>query len=254
MNKNRRRGFVIPFALIVAAILLTSSFFLSKSTTHTINVKQKSLAELQNQYAVKAAMQHAMLKCLLMPTQLYDAAAFSAGRNPYFDFTEYTKSEFNNIKSIFGEPIEITVGGKTFYIKRASNANPGPRFIAKNPKIFDDEKDMSKKWTKIDFNNVDLQKTKNVSNWPSGIRNPDIYLWKFYSDLNFDSSSGTVSSKGLVYPYPFKYSVINMELTALDEQRKYNEEAIKINVVGTTRYRNDESSMASDAVITIRRN
>lgn len=251
---NKRRGFVVPFALIVAAILLTSSFFLSKSTTHTINVKQKSLADLQNQYAVKAAMQHAMLKCLLMPTQLYDAAAFSGGRNPYFDFTEYTKSEFNNIKSIFGDPIEITSkNGSKLYIKRASNANPGPRFIAKNPSKLDDEDD--KRWSQIkSFSNTDLQKSPHVTSWPAGIKNPDIYLWKYYSDLNFDSSSAAVSSKNLVYPYPFKYSVLSMELSALDEQRKYNEEAIKIVVAGTTQYRRSESSMVSDAVVTIRRN
>ncbi len=252
MVLNSKKGFVIPLALIIAVILLTSSIFLSKNTTHTIKVKQKSIAELQNQYAVKSAMQHAMLKCLLMPTQLYDAGAFSIGQNPYFDFAEY--NSMNDIPAAF---TRYQPKGQSFYIKLASPLTPGPRFIAKSPTLYADGHRL--RWSRIQkFTNSDLSPNRtNVPNWPrdmdgANIPNPSLYLWKYYDGIKFEFDRLHHAAFG--YPYDFYYRVKSMDVAALDEQRKYNEEAIKIVVWGETKYRGNSSDMESNAVIRINRN
>lgn len=241
-------------ALSIATILLMAEAFLMTQTQQQIKMIEQQQVRLQAWFAARAVMQHSMLKCQLMPTQLYDAAAFSVGKNPLFDFTEYDSS----LPSMFPT---IAVGGK--YLKLASGFNPGPRFLTAFPGSFPVTE--KARWTKIAaFHADDLQKTTNVSPWPkdflgNDIANPALYLHRFYSDIKFKVSADSQMAGNNLdfpngYPYDFEYFVKDLEVVAVQDQRKYNEEAVKLTVSGKCNYRNNDFEQTLSNVIRIKRN
>lgn len=224
-----KEGSAILIAISVIIILLILETYLMQQTRNNIVMKHKNTSELQSLYAAKGALQHALLKCRLMPTQLYDATCFSVGKNPYFDFTEY------KIK-----PSEVfpAIQLDDYYIKLASEFNPGPRFITKGNGII--QTDEHEKWSTINaFTPEDLQKTSNIKPWPKDIDgkdiiNPAIYLWKFYDDIRFDSDKSSIGS----YPYKFQYNIESIKISSQQSQKKYDLEAIEIYAAGSTQDKN----------------
>lgn len=243
---HNRKGSAIAFALFIAVTLLLSEFFLLAQNNNNIIVRQKNLRDLQSHYAAKAALQHALLKCQLMPTQLYDAASFAAGRNPYFDFGQYQTKP----ASIFASR-----GVEGLFIKLANNVNPGPRFTS----TVDESGNNSTlaNWTEVTgFSNVDLNRTSNVNPWPNGydhnpIPNPSLYLWKYYQDINFRSDNFT---NQIPYPYYFNYDALDLSVLSIQGQRKYKEEAVKVTVVGRAYFKEEEKETTISTIVRIKRN
>lgn len=257
MNKQllqKRSGSAVLVALAIATILLMTEAFLMTQTRQHIKKAELHQVRLQSWFAARGAIQHAMLKCQLMPTQLYDAAAFSVGKNPLFDFTEYDSA----LPAMFPT---IQVGSR--YFKLASNLNPGPRFLTSFSGI--PLANEYEKWSKIaQFHVNDLQNTTNVSPWPkdnlgNDIANPSLYLHKFYADIAFSASADTqMASNGFDfpagYPYDFQYSVDNLKVIAVQDQRKYNEEAVALTLKGKCKFRNLEFEQTLSNIIRVRRN
>ena len=218
MKKLNRKGSAIAFALLIAIILLISEFYLMNQNSNNLIIRKKNINNLQSYFAAKSAIQHAMLKCQIMPTQLYDAASFAAARNPYFDFGEYAEKPASVFKNKY-------FSGENVYIKLANNINPGPRFLTKS--------------IKGDYN--------NLSSWSEVSKVPDNacdYLKKYKEDITFNSKE----SKTFVYPYTFSYDVVDLSVLALQGHRKYNEEAVKITVVG--RWQDDSLGEQKETTLT----
>ncbi len=256
LNKygKRRSGSAVVVALAIATVLLMAEGFLMTQTQQQIKMTEQQQIRLQAWFAARGVMQHAMLKCQLMPTQLYDAAAFSVGKNPLFDFTEYDSA----LPAMFP-----TVQVNSKYLKLASNLNPGPRFLTTFPGSYPTTE--YEKWTKIaQFHANDLVQTSNVSAWPkdkqgNDIANPSLYLHKFYADIKFTATADSAMAANQFdfpngYPYDFDYSVDNLEVVAVQDQRKYNDEAVRLTVKGKCKYRNLEFEQTLSNIIRIKRN
>jgi hypothetical protein len=227
-----KKGSAISVALLIASILLFSEIYLMKQAQSQIRLNTQHKLRLQAWFAARAAMQHAKLKCQLLPTQLYDAAEFSVGKNPYFDFSEYS----NQPPNIFSTK---KIG--SIYLKRASKLNIGPRFLTYFPGAMPTQE--LEKWTKITgFHPDDLAKTSNLSPWPKDhygkdVLNPEIYLHKFYDDICFETRADSAIKEDNYhfpngYPYDFSYYIKNFKVVGLQQQRKYNEEAVRLTIEG----------------------
>ena len=216
--KLNRKGSAIAFALLIAIILLISEFYLMNQNSNNLLIRKHNINNLQSYFAAKSAIQHAMLKCQIMPTQLYDAASFAAARNPYFDFGEYAEMPAAAFKNKF-------FSGENVYIKLANNINPGPRFLTNS--------------IKADYSS--LNTWSEVSKVPNNAKD---YLNKFREDITFNSKE----SKSFVYPYIFSYDVTDLSVIAVQGHRKYNEEAVKITVVG--RWQNDKLGEQKETTLT----
>ncbi len=207
VNKNRK-GSALAFALFIAGVLLVSETFLINQNRSNLIHRKMNIESLQSYFAAKSGVQHVLLKCQIIPTQLYDAASFAKGRNPYFDFGQYPTSQ--DLNASFTPRI---VGGKK--IKSATSINPGPRFLITG----------SQGWT--------LDNCMNCkSTLPStGKSNARKFLDRFTSDIVFATNmQGTFTN--YTYPYSFRYEVGNFEVLSLENQQKYHNEALKFTVNG----------------------
>lgn len=255
--KKYKNGSVLVIVLMFVSLLFVGAAMMARQRSQQIMRNQDVTLRLQAYFAARSALQHSMLKIQLTPTELYDAAEFSVGKNPFFDYTQ-----FSSPPTLF--PYR-QIG--SYYIKLASDLNPGPRFITKLPSNLPATEE--EKWSRIEeFHPQDLTHTPNVSPWPTDhqgndIANPSLYLWKYYSDINSENGSMTMTLEPdwnqldfpTQSPYTMTYQVKNIEVVALNEQRRYNEEAVKIRVVGEVNdIRSNSFTHSLDTIVRIRRN
>jgi hypothetical protein len=96
----RQKGVTILMVLLVGMSLLALAVILmstsGESKTQIFQIKEK----YQSLFLARGGQQHALLKFRLLPTEFYDAAAFSIGKNPYFDFTR-KMNRYNNPGPMF---------------------------------------------------------------------------------------------------------------------------------------------------------
>lgn len=219
---DNRKGSAIAFALFIATVLLLSEAFLLNQNRNNIISKKKNTEDMQSYFAARAAMQHVMLKAQILPTQLYDAACISVGRNPHFDFSQYASKPADIFPSKY-------FSNEKVYIKKASGYNPGPRFLV----------------------NGSLGVTNTLKDWMTPPKNSKLnnsceYLKQFCSDIIFDSQNYPEMN----YPYSFSYEVATFTVLAIEGQRIYNEEAIKATVVGRWHPDKDKIKESIDYTIT----
>lgn len=249
-----RRGMAIVIALFFAfclMILVAGMLFQHK------NVAQHNRLSLENQqafFAARAAIQHLLLKAKLFPTELYDAVEFTAGKNPLCDFSEFAGNEnfqvlkgFNNIfvRKLPQEEKDVNGKYKYFYLKLAGSEdvylkmgsfyNPeyrylGPGFAHSNP---------TRKYTQPIPPAASLKPDKYLKYYIRDCTNNKVDGKRVQPALEMPisptvqnvSSWRIASSEG--YPYTMTYKVNRVSLQAMKELRRYNEEAIEIEVEGT---------------------
>jgi hypothetical protein len=242
MIRRRHRGSVLAIVLALVTILVTSAVFLTHQSSETANLRKLAEERLQAHFAARGGLQHAMVKIHLMPTHLYDAAEFAIAKNPVFDFRE-----FDDPPAPFPSR-SVQINGLSCHIKLASNLNPGPRFLSRGSLTVSDT---HQRWISTVAGNAafaddDLVETPNLTPWPldsqgNRLPNPSVYLWKFWDDINSSGATSMILDAGMAgnpfdfpaqSPYSANYHVVSMQVDALNQQRKYHEEAIRIVIVG----------------------
>lgn len=83
MRKNQ--GMAIPVVLGFIGLMSIAAVMLLQVNRQDLPRSFVNLKHLQMKYLAKGAQQHARLKMKLLSTQAYDAAAYSVGKNPFFD-------------------------------------------------------------------------------------------------------------------------------------------------------------------------
>ena len=135
---KRKRGFAVALVLVLCSILLlTVASMFRTSREYNEHVKQ-DFRELQAYYMAVAAIQHAQLKVKFFPTELYDASEFSLGKNPMFDFTILSDTEYNNLAPL----VRSEYSSVSPHFRKACLNNPGPRFISEGVPAADE----NEKW------------------------------------------------------------------------------------------------------------
>ncbi|RCK79280.1 MAG: hypothetical protein OZSIB_0151 [Candidatus Ozemobacter sibiricus] len=254
---GRRRGMAIVIALFFAfclMILVAGMLFQHKNVAQH---NRMSLEQQQAFFAARAAIQHFLLKAKLFPTELYDAVEFSVGKNPLCDFSEFSGSEnFQLVKGFSGvyvrklpaEELDVNRKPKYFYIKLAgqddvfikmgSFYNPDYRYLG--PGLA--QADPKKKYTQpinpqVAYGDVKADKflryfIRDCTNARvDGKRLQPALEMLIGPGVNTATSWKIATSEG--YPYTMTYKVNRVSLQAMKELRRYNEEAIEIEVEGT---------------------
>lgn len=85
-GRGGRRGVAIFLVIMVSLVLSVFAAILWHSGRTSRKEIDRVVEKEQAAYVARGAQQHALLKFRLMPTELYDAVAFSIGKNPLYDF------------------------------------------------------------------------------------------------------------------------------------------------------------------------
>ncbi len=259
-NIKRGSALVIAIFFVFCMFIMFGAMVFKQTSTSSHN--QISLQDKQAFFAAKSAMQHFLLKAKLFPTELYDAVEISQGKNPLFNFTEFSsideKTGNEVFEEYFGRPnlyVKIKTpenaasdfcNGKPRYyymklpqkdgfIRLASYNNPDYRFLAPNiaqdiqAKKYTEPKDIkSNNWNELKYLSYYYRDCKNYSE--NGVNpQPLLEIKRAGNTKNINQFDIAVEDG---YPYSMRYYVSDIKVKAIQGMKKYGQEAIEINVMG----------------------
>lgn len=105
-----RRGMILPMVLLFSGMLLVTGLAVWRTNQTDVQQITVNVRRVQAQFLAKGALQLALLKARLLPTPLYDAAAYSVGKNPYYVHS----SGYDHLKSGVMSPQAALVPGPAF--------------------------------------------------------------------------------------------------------------------------------------------
>ena len=267
-----RKGSALVIALVFSfcMMIVLGAMVFRQTTTSSHN--KLPLLNKQAFFAARSAMQHFLLKAKLFPTELYDAVEISQGKNPLFNFTEFPslypdgKEAFEEsldraniyIKKVYQPNInsELTSDGKPKYyyiklpnkdcfIRIASFHNPDFRFLTKNLA----REAQNLKYTEPKEPNREYNAKKYLTYYYRDCKNYSINDTNLQPNLEIIKANGIKNPNNFDiavengYPYTLRYSVANVRVKAIQDMKKYGEEAIEITVEGSaTDFQNKNQS------------
>ena len=256
MIPAHRGSTTVVLVLALSGILLIgalSTFFTGRQYR---TFQKKSHLSVQAFFMAQACLQHAELKIRFFPTELYDASEYSLGKNPYFDFSEITSTDYSKLAAV--RKLEYKPSNNdpaNYYMHIACSFNPGPRFLSEGGLS------TTESWFQLSALDPKDSSPANFSakevkwfpqdGWPviDGIEvpNSDLYLWKFAFDItnrkkdNGDEIQPTLTCTrsnnfniGVqnAIPYTGLYETKKIQVLSMKEHRRLNQEAVKIVAVG----------------------
>jgi hypothetical protein len=187
-------------------------------------VREFVIEKKQAEYLAKGAQQHFLLKFRYLPTELYDAVAYSTGKNPYYDF---------------GRPHE-PLPSNTQISASDATANPGPLFFFGTTTIT-----LDNQIPKVDRSSVDL------ANPGVGTAEQIRALLKMFI-LDVGTLYPTNDNSGIVVissdahadqalgadwrdPYVGNYAVQNATILGLSGGKRYDKDSLLVSTVGSVK-------------------
>lgn len=165
---GRNRGSAIALVICFVGLLTILIASIIQSTTFQRSAVKKNVGPLQAKLVALSGVHHMLIKAKLMPVELYDAWALAKGRNPLYDFADPTLNP-----------------APPYYL------NPGPKFVT-NGTVSPDQTTVT--IDPADNFSTDAGRgwfTNDVFSgkaWPSisgaAVPNSQLYLWKFFADVN----------------------------------------------------------------------
>src|SRR5690349_12262397 len=95
LSDRERRGVAIFIVIMISLILSTFGVIRWSIESGSAHESELIIEKKQAEYLAKGAQQHALLKFRYLPTELYDAVAYSIGKNPCYDFGRALKQPGN---------------------------------------------------------------------------------------------------------------------------------------------------------------
>ena len=268
----KRKGSALIIALVFSFSMMIVLGAMVFRQTSTSSHNKLTLLNKQAFFAARSAMQHFLLKAKLFPTELYDAVEISQGKNPLFNFTEFSGEYLDGreafeeyfkraniyVKKVYPPDInsELTPNGspRYFYIKLpeknsfiriASYHNPDYRFLAQNL-----AKDSQKsKYTEPNSPDANYHASKYLAYYYRDCTNYPINQNSLQPNLEIIKANGIKNANKFDiavedgYPYTLRYSVADVRVQAIQGMKKYGEEAIEITVEGSaTDFQNKANS------------
>jgi len=223
----RRHGFAIVMVVIMAMLLAAFAAILWDAGRQNRSVREFVVEKKQSEYLAKGAQQHFLLKFRFLPTELYDAVAYSTGKNPYYDF---------------GKPHSST-GGITAIAAADATANPGPMFFFGTTTV-----EIAGGIPKVTRSDVDLANPSNNavgtgdeirsllelylldvgSLYPS---NDDTSVIVISSDAHDDQAMDTQWRD----PFVGNYAVQNATILGLSGGKRYDKDSLLVTTVGSVK-------------------
>jgi len=115
----------LPIVFTIIGLLSITAIMLLKANRQDLPQSFHNLKHTQMKYIAKGALQHARLKMKILSTEAYDAAAYSVGKNPYYDHSgdqPYPDYMVGNQTRVLG-PNDASSAPNGIVI------NPGPAFL-----------------------------------------------------------------------------------------------------------------------------
>jgi hypothetical protein len=257
-----KKGSALIIALVFSFCMMIVVGAMVFRQTSTSSHNKLTLLNKQAFFAARSAMQHFLLKAKLFPTELYDAVEIAQGKNPLFNFTEFP-SEYPDGREAFEESLdranlyikkvyppnintELTPEGKPryYYIKLpsknsflrlASYHNPDYRFLAPNLA----KSSQNQKYTEPNEPNSEYNASKYLTYYYRDCTNYPIDNKSIQPNLEIIKANGIKNPNKFDiavedgYPYTLRYSVADVRVQAIQDMKKYGEEAIEITVEGS---------------------
>lgn len=231
---EHRTGFVLVLVVLIASLLLIMGLTFWGTNQSDSRQVVKNVRFVQAQFLAKGALQIALLKARLCPTPLYDAVAYSVGKNPYYLHTK----GYDHLEDAVGatpNPTSTIIPGPAFLTGDVA-FGPGGELLRSNEKAIpggDGDR------VAQDMNPFD---GLTGEDWKV-----DQYLNYFIQDLKDVSLGGqpmvSVSSStpcpilGDTDPISGKFQIEGMMVAAPRGNRQYGAEALKVVAVATIRSR-----------------
>jgi hypothetical protein len=252
------RGMALPIVFTIIGLLSITAIMLLKANRQDLPQSFHNLKHTQMKYIAKGALQHARLKMKILSTEAYDAAAYSVGKNPYYDHSgdqPYPAYMVGNPTRVLG-PNDPSAAPNGIVI------NPGPAFLTGTVSI--DGGNLIRE--QVDH----ICNTANAQEWGTGDVDGTAQLWRppgepdsrplkrvnlalvrFWEDistLDIYSTSfvpihehsqpavGIVKGRrepvtGIEDTFSASYRVTDMRVLAGRGGRLYGEEAVAVNVL-----------------------
>lgn len=254
-----RSGVAIIVALLFAFCLLIMFIGLFFQRKQVSQHNRINLQERQAFFAARAAVQHFLLKARLFPTELYDAVGFAQGKNPFCDFSEFELNSSAGTANFMTLPAfpqtfvkvdqngrysEVDMGGNPRYfytkirdnpgvlIRMGSYYNPDYRFLGPNfanpsvpETLYTKPNPPCASWKPRKFLEYFIRDCTNLDNLQPALEMPISPGLGNISEWDLTRNDG--------FPFSFQYRVTNVDIQAIEGMRRYNEEAIEINLEGT---------------------
>jgi len=224
-TRRGRRGFAIFMVIMIAFILGSFAALIWHMNRDTKTVREFIVEKKQAEYLAKGAQQHFLLKFRYLPTELYDAVAYSIGKNPYYDF---------------GRPHQALVGSDELNAEDAK-VNPGPMFYFGSTSIDIGGDGIPK----VDRSGVDL----------TSISDPDaqkirtllkMYLLDVGTLYPTNDDNGIVVITSLAHtdkgmnkdwrdPFVGNYAVQNATILGLSGGKRYDKDSLLVTTLGSVK-------------------
>ena len=221
-----RRGFAIIMVVVIALMLASFSAVLWHSNRDFEPLKEFVIEKKQSEYLAKGAQQHFLLKFRYLPTELYDAVAYSTGKNPYYDF---------------GRP-HTGAGALAAIAADDAVVNPGPMFYFGSTSVTIDGG-----IPKVDRSGVDLENPGIGGATGDQIRallkmyildvgtmyptNDNSGIIVISSDAHADKAFGD----GWRDPFTGNYAVQNATILGLSGGKRYDKDSLLVTTVGSVK-------------------
>ncbi len=227
-QRKKRQGFAIFMVIMIVLILASFAAILWHSGRGNRTVREFIIEKKQAEYLAKGAQQHFLLKFRYLPTELYDAVAYSIGKNPYYDFGRPHEGS--------GEISAIDSGDAA--------ANPGPMFFfgtSSNTKV-----NIDGGIPKVDRRTIDLSE-------PEGFNGHQIRtLLKMYlldvgtlyptnkeedGIVVVSSEAHQDKAKEMDWRDPFigNYAVQNAAILGLSGGKRYDKDSLLVTTLGSVK-------------------
>ncbi len=233
-----RRGMALFICLGIIVLLFVFSFILWMQSAGNVTQVMDKAERIQAEFVARGALNHALLKFRLLPTELYDAIAFSIGKNPLYDFSIPLVNEDGkwcpNLRFTFG-PAFFTGTAEVLSPGEPEDLQPGQEPVS--PPVF-------KRSAIYSFKGTRLTTSGDAGRYPwSDPHNMYTLLGQYLSDIRCPYPPGEASPVLVIHstshedpamgdnwvdPFIAVYHVVEFKVLGIDKAKPYQKDSIRV--------------------------
>lgn len=244
-KRRSRGGFAIFMVVMIALILSAFAVIMWSLAGSNEPVREFVMEKKQAEYLAKGAQQHFLLKFRYLPTELYDAVAYSIGKNPYYDFGRpHQPASGNNLN-----PADAAV-------------NPGPMFYFGTVTMTFDADGIPQVTRAVDLDNptgtdkdtiralLKMYLLDVATLYPSNKESDGVVVISSaeHPDQGMTQDGSPEPTAGWRDPFVGNYAVQNATILGLSGGKRYDKDSLLVTTLGSVRRAGQISMVTKGAV------